>query len=308
MRDSIDVDGTRRTYEVIGPEDGRPPRSLVVVFHGSKQTGARHRAFTGRAYDALTGGGAAMVVYPDGYRKNWNDARRASRFPARRENIDDVGFTRALVAKLTAGHGIDPHRVFAVGYSNGGQMVIRLIHEAPDLMAGAAVIAATMPAPENFLLNDEPHEPEEPHEPHEPEGAEGAAAPGAPEERAAPMPVLLIHGTKDPIVGYDGEMSWWVRKVFKVGGRSLSAPATAAYFAARNGITAKPVTTGLPPSSRATSVDRTDYRQPGRPPVVLYTVHGGGHTVPGPAKAPAVLGRTNHDIDAAGLVGEFFAL
>jgi polyhydroxybutyrate depolymerase len=89
---------------------------------------------------------------------------------------------------------------------------------------------------------------------------------------------------------------------------SLSAPATAAYFAARNGITAQPVTTELPASSRATSVDRTDYRQPGRPPVVLYTVHGGGHTVPGPAKAPAVLGRTNHDINTAGLVEDVFAL
>ena len=29
MRDSIDVDGTRRTYEVIGPEDAR---SLGIVF------------------------------------------------------------------------------------------------------------------------------------------------------------------------------------------------------------------------------------------------------------------------------------
>jgi polyhydroxybutyrate depolymerase len=289
MRDSIDVDGTRRTYEVIGPVDGRPPRSLVIVFHGSKQTGAKHREFTGRAYDALAGSGAAMVVYPDGYRKNWNDARRESRFPARMQDIDDVGFTRALVAKLTAAHRIDPHRVFAVGYSNGGQMVIRLVHEAPDLIAGAAVIAATMPAPENFLIEDR-------------------QAPVGPAASAVSMPVLLIHGTKDPIVGYDGEMSWWVRKIFKVGGRSRSAPETAAYFAARNGITAPPVTTELPASSGATSVNRTDYRQPGRPPVVLYTVHGGGHTVPGPAKAPAVLGRTNHDINTAGLVEEFFAL
>src|SRR5690349_7841652 len=163
----ISVNGTARTYEVVGPADGKPGRSLVIVFHGSKQTGAKHREFTGRAYDALAESGAAVVVYPDGHRGNWNDARRADTFPARTENIDDVGFTRALIEELTRTHDIDPARVYAVGYSNGGQMVMRLAHEAPELIAGAAVIAATMPAPENFLFNE--------------------AAP-------APRPVLLIGG------------------------------------------------------------------------------------------------------------------
>jgi len=272
MRDTIEVGGRLRSYEVVGEAGGRPGRSLVLIFHGSKQTGAQHRKFTGWAYDALAHSGAAVVVYPDGYRRNWNDARRASSFPARREGIDDVGFTRALIEKLTAGHHIDPRRVFAVGYSNGGQMVMRLAHEAPDLIAGGAVIAATMPTPENFL------------------------AAGAP---PAPMPMLLVHGTKDPLVPYaGGETSWWVRALFKVGGRSLSAPETAAYFAARNGITEPPVVTP----------DRIDYRQPGHAPVTLHTVRGGGHTVPGPAAAPFVLGRTSHDLNMAELIDEFFGI
>jgi polyhydroxybutyrate depolymerase len=282
MNDSVEVDGRRRTYEVAGPADGKPARSLIVVLHGSKQTGAKHRKFTGGAYDALADSGAAVVVYPDGYRGNWNDARRASSFPARRDHIDDVGFVRTMIGRVTDTHGIDPDRVFAVGYSNGGQMAMRLAHEAPELIAGAAVIAATMPAPENFLFPDAP---------------------------AAPMPVLLIHGTKDPIVAYTGgEMRWWAQKLFQVGGPNLSAPRTAAYFAGRNGITAPPVTTALPAANGRTSVERTAYRQDGRPPVVLYTVHGGGHTVPGPVSAPAVLGRTNHDVSTARLVAEEFAI
>ncbi|WP_305783606.1 alpha/beta hydrolase family esterase [Symbioplanes lichenis] len=261
-----------RTYEIVG-EGGGP---LLIVFHGSKQTGGRHREFTGRAYDAL----GALVVYPDGHKGNWNDARRESSFPARRDNIDDVGFTRELIDTLAGSHKIDRSRVYAVGYSNGGQMVMRLLHEAPELIAGGAVIAATMPAPSNFL---------------------------GPETPVVPRPVLLIHGTKDPISRYEGgEFRWWARKAFKVGGRALSAPATADHFAARNGITAPPVTTALP-AAGATSVERTDYRQDGHPPVTLYTVHGGGHTIPGPAKAPGVMGRTNQDISTADLVASFFA-
>ncbi|WP_433114326.1 alpha/beta hydrolase family esterase [Micromonospora sp. CA-246542] len=282
MRDSITVNGTLRTYEIIGSADGNPGRGLVLVFHGSKQTGAKHRKFIGRAYDALAESGAAVVVYLDGHKGNWNDARRESFFPARADNSDDVGFVRALIEKVALSHDIDPARVYAVGYSNGGQMAIRLAHEAPVLIAGAAVIAATMPAPENFLLGD--------------------AAP-------APVPVLLINGTKDRIVTYDGGVySWWARLAFKVGGRNLSAPESAAYFAARNGITAQPTVTKLPAANTATSIERTEYRQTGHPLVALYTVHGGGHTIPGPAKAPAVLGRTNQDVQTARLIDEFFAI
>ncbi|GAA0582060.1 PHB depolymerase family esterase [Paractinoplanes ferrugineus] len=235
-----------------------PSRDLVLVFHGSRQNGRKHREFTGRMFDSLP----ARVAYLDGYRGNWNDARTASAFPARRDNIDDVGFVRTVVDKL------QPERVFAVGYSNGGQMVMRLAHEAPTLLAGAVVIAATMPAPENFLLA-------------------GAARPT--------LPTLLIHGTEDPINAYaGGEYSWWARALFKVGGRNLSAPETAAYF----GSTATPTSTML-----TERVERSDY---GR--AVLYTIHGGGHTIPGPRKQPAILGRTSHEVDTATLMTEFFEL
>ncbi|MCC2317909.1 alpha/beta hydrolase family esterase [Cellulomonas chengniuliangii] len=283
---NVDVDGVSRSVTVVGQPGGEGSRALVLVFHGSRQDGQGHRAFTGKAYDALAQQGA-VVAYLDGYRGNWNDARRLSAFPARLAGIDDTGFARAVIDALAASHGVDRQRVFAVGYSNGGQMVLRLVHEAPGLVAGAAVIAATMPAPGDFLVNDGP-------------------GPGV------PVPVLLVHGTKDRIVPYGGgEMSRWARTVFKVGGRSLSMPETAAYFAHRNGITAEPVrtaVTGCGRGRRQTWVERTRYAQDGSAPVDLYTVHGGGHTVPGPRSAPFVLGATNHDVSAAELVSEFFGL
>jgi poly(3-hydroxybutyrate) depolymerase len=57
---------------------------------------------------------------------------------------DDLGFLRAVVADIVAQHGVDPHRVYVSGFSNGGQMSARLARDASDLFAAAAVNAGTM--------------------------------------------------------------------------------------------------------------------------------------------------------------------
>lgn len=263
---AIEVAGRTRTYTVITPEGGFD--RLLLVFHGSTQTAATHRAFTGNAFDSIKG---TAVAYLDGFKGNWNDARLRSRFPARARDIDDVAFAEAVIAREAGGHP-----AYAAGYSNGGGMVLRLLHERPGLLAGGVVIAAGQPAPDNLL----------------PLG-------GAP---AVPTPVMLVHGTRDPVIRYTGgTMPAWARLVFRVGGALLSAPDTAAHLAARNGITAPPVTTGLTPE-----LSRTDFRQDGRPPVTLYTVHGGGHTIPGPTAGPRLMGRTTSHLHTAEALAEFF--
>jgi poly(3-hydroxybutyrate) depolymerase len=76
---------------------------------------------------------------------------RACRWSARRherhgwshcaKNIDDVAFARALVAKLQTQACIDPKRIYAVGYSLGGGMSIKLACDAADLFAAVAPAA-----------------------------------------------------------------------------------------------------------------------------------------------------------------------
>ncbi|MGA1838834.1 PHB depolymerase family esterase [Herbiconiux sp. 11R-BC] len=274
MRSTVTAAGRTRSFTVIGEPDGAEDRALVLVFHGSKQNGETHRRFTGGALDRLAADGRAVVVYLDGYRGNWNDARAESSFPARREQVDDVAFAHAVVDSVRRSHRVDPRQVVGVGYSNGGQMVFRLIHEAPDLLTGAVVVAATMPDRAGFL---------------------GPFS----ETSERPIPIALVAGTADRIVPYQGgRMAWWARTMFQVGGVALSAPATAEYFARRNGITATPTVTHLPTSPatrRRPRMEQTTYREPARPPVTLYTVHGGGHTIPGSKPAPALLGRTGAD-------------
>jgi polyhydroxybutyrate depolymerase len=284
--DAVTVDGRRRTFTVLGATDGPSSRRLVLVFHGSKQSAEVHRRFTSDALAPLATGERAVVAYLDGYRGNWNDARRESSFPARRQGMDDVAFARAVVERVTASHGLGGGPAVMVGYSNGGQMVLRLLHQAPDLVAAAVVVAATMPAPEHLV-----------------DGMGGAIA--------APVPVAFVHGTRDRIVPFGGgAMSRWAQAFFRVGGRTLSAPDTAAYFAARHGIRADPITEAVaagPGSRSRTQVVRTTYAQEGVPPVVLYAVRGGGHTVPGPRPAPRVLGRTASDVTLLELVTDALA-
>ncbi|AZM64496.1 MULTISPECIES: alpha/beta hydrolase family esterase [unclassified Streptomyces] len=276
--ETLAVKGRTRTMRVLGaPAEQAAP--VVLLLHGSKQTGDKLRAFTGNAFDRLAAGGA-LVAYLDGFKEHWNDARVSNAFAARTEGYDDVAFARSAIERIIERYNGDPARVYAVGFSNGGQMVIRLIHEIPDLLAGAAVISATQPAAENFAPTD---------------------------PQSQPVPVMLVHGTKDPLVPYNGGMaSMWG---FKPRGLGLSAPETARYYAQRNGIGGAPVTEDLVPAKQSrTSVQALHYRDPGHAPVSLYTVTGGGHTIPGTRKAPFVMGRTDMTFDTVAAVATFFHL
>jgi polyhydroxybutyrate depolymerase len=283
MRTTLTIAGRDRTFTVVGDADGPAGRPLVLVFHGSRQDGEGHRRFTGGSLDRLAADGRAVIAYLDGYRGNWNDARAESSFPARTAQVDDVAFARAVVASVGRTHHVDARAVVGVGYSNGGQMVFRLLHDAPETLAGAVIVAATMPDRAGFLG-------------------------GFSETAEHSIPIVLVAGTADRIVPYQGgTMAWWARKAFKVGGVALSAPATAEYFAHRNGVTAAPAVRMLPARSgarKAPRMEETAYREEGRAPVTLYSVLGGGHTVPGPVPAPAVLGRTGADLGIDEMVSD----
>ncbi|MFD9663563.1 alpha/beta hydrolase family esterase [Rhodococcus sp. NPDC059968] len=281
--ESVEIDGRTRTMTVLHhrlPISGTVP--VVLVFHGSMQTAAAIRSFTANSFDHIGEQSGAIVAYLDGYKRHWNDARIVNSSAARTNHVDDVAFANAAIDLLVRRYCGDSSQVHAVGFSNGGQMVMRLIHEIPSALAGAAILSATQSVPENF-------------------------APDSPQEQ--PLPVMFVHGTQDPITPYAGGMAKMYR--FRPRGLGLSAQETAEYYARRNGITTAPTTTPLVAAEAGpTRVDRTDYHQQDHPPVVLYTVHGGGHTIPGPKKNTPriIMGRTDHTFDSAEAISEFFGL
>jgi polyhydroxybutyrate depolymerase len=276
--DSIEVDGRPRSFISVIPVKLPPASPMMIVFHGSNQSGKVVRNFAGGVFDELASREHLVVVYPDAYKRLWNDARISSDFPARREGYDDVAFFRALVAHFVATAAVDARRIYVVGYSNGAQMINRLVHDVGNMLAGAALISATQPAPENFVDG----------------------------KRPVALPVLLIHGTRDRLVPYEGGMaSLWG---FRPRGLGLSHLATAEYFAARNGISSTPTIEVSGDPTDRTSIEVRNWSEPGKPPVRAYTIKGGGHVIPNPVKAaPFIYGRTEKSLDSARAIWEFFS-
>jgi len=280
VRDAVSVKGEQRTFVLYVPRNLKPNAPLVFVFHGSGGDGASTREVTGYGFDALADANGFLVAYPDGYQTTWNDCRKDSPQPARRANIDDESFVEAIIAKEHTGRDIDVRRVFAAGHSNGAQLSYRLAMERPNEFAGIAAISASLPTPENMACRPSD----------------------------MPMPAMVINGTADPINPYEGGMV--TLGPFTTLGTVISTRATAEYFAKIDGQTMPPQTVRLPHKNAAdpTWVERTAWTMPGRPPVVMYAIHGGGHVVPQPNfQYPGILGRQTADLDAPAVIWEFFS-
>jgi polyhydroxybutyrate depolymerase len=144
------ADGRDRTARVYVPAGLRTdrPAPLLVALHGGTGWGTQFERTSG--YDALADEHGFIVVYPDGIGigpggdqlRTWNGGVCCG--PAVRQNVDDVAFSRQLVATISDQHRIDPNRVFATGHSNGMIMAYRLLCEAADVFVAAAGQAGTL--------------------------------------------------------------------------------------------------------------------------------------------------------------------
>jgi polyhydroxybutyrate depolymerase len=266
------VAGEARTFLVHAPAgaDLARPAALVFAFHGGLSRARSMVGLTG--LDRLADREGFFVVYPQGLARHWNDGRsRSLRLP------DDVGFVRAVLAWMEREHRVDRRRVYATGVSNGGFLSQRLACEMAADIAAVASIAGPMAAP--VLASCRP---------------------------ARPVPVLLFHGTDDPLVPYAGG-----RVRGPHGGAGASVAATAGFWARTDGCTGAPVTADLPDAQPAdgTHVRRTLWAPCAQgAEVAVYTVENGGHTWPGgPQYLPAFLvGKASRAIDATAIAWDFF--
>lgn len=147
--------GRSRVYRLYRPRalsrGNRVP--LVVVLHGGFGSGAQAE-YAYRWNDHADTHGF-VLAYPDGIGHSWNAGNCCG--PAVREGVDDVGFLTALLDEVSATEGVDPHRVYAAGISNGAMMAYRLACDRPGRLAAVGAVAGTMvcecrrPAPTSVL-------------------------------------------------------------------------------------------------------------------------------------------------------------
>lgn len=242
----------RHWIEVPGATD-----TLLLVLHGSLQSGNVMRNFTDRTFEGL----GPTVVYPDGVKHHFNDLRAGFNEDARRLRIDDVGFLTNVVQRYNA------ETVIGCGFSNGGQMIMRLLFDAPGLLTGAATFGASMPTEPNTLTGTTNYE---------------------------PTKLLSAQGTDDPLVPYDGGMAG-------IGGNNRgptrSALNSAAFFAELNGCDGH-----VTSRSEGTRVD--DWHGPH--PVRMVSLEGAGHMVPVDKDLDPRLGHNPKTPTGGELIRQFF--
>jgi polyhydroxybutyrate depolymerase len=270
------VDGRLRTYQIHVPS-GLPdePVPLLIALHQFTGTGAQMRDMTG--FDAIADREKFIVVYPDGLERSWN--YDLSGVTAMIKISDDEGFLLALIEHLKGDYRIDPGRIYLTGASNGAMLTQTMACRHSGLFAAAAPVMGSMEW--------------------------NTARRCLPE---FPMPTLIIHGTADQIVPFDGGL----REEIIRNPNYLSAGQNASWWATQNGCLDSPrverIPDRVPEDGTRVKVYRFEDCGPGRE-VVLYAVEGAGHTWPGsPNNAPAsIVGPTSFEINASEVIWSFFS-
>ncbi|HLJ12627.1 MAG TPA: PHB depolymerase family esterase [Planctomycetaceae bacterium] len=270
----LESEGRTRTFLVHVPPDYDPgrPTPVVLIFHGTAMNARMMATLTGMSKKADEAG--FIAVYPNGTGPTkliWTFNCGGLAELESMSRPDDVAFTARLLDELASLVHVDSQRVFATGLSNGGMMCYRLAAELSDRIAAIAPVAGTIGI-ENY-------------------------------QPKRPVPVIHFHGTSDAIITWDGPSETTETIIsFKPVDETMRLCAEA------NRCRPTPVTTDLPDVvDDGTSVTRQEYRpsQAGAD-VVLYKIHGGGHSWPGQASLERILGRATMDIAANDLIWDFF--
>ena len=271
VSETLKSGGDLRNYWLVRPEglEKTKPAPLLMVLHGSAGSGEDMMTVTRRGFERLADKEKFVVVYPDALERRWNDQGGT---------VDDVGFLLAIVDKLVADGLVDKNRIYVAGISNGGMMAQRLACEQADRIAGIATVAGGLSEPLQATCKP-----------------------------TRPLPVLVIHGTEDPIVPWAGGAV----AGFEDFGKVLSARETAKFWAANNRCGDGGVIAAEPDRDPkdGTRVKMEVFAScPAGAAVKLAAVEGGGHTWPGGYQylPERFIGRTSQDVDANMLIWDFF--
>ena len=287
---SIEIGDTTRYYRVFVPgslpEDQPPP--VVMWLHGGTQS-MRKVMPPSRSGSAFWLGLAEaegfILLVPNGYNESaqdafgddqgWNDCRTGSEAIGGEQ--DDVAFLTALLDHAVESMGVDPQRRFVGGASNGGMMTYRLIEERPEHVTAAAVFIANRPDPSEC----------------QPVGQ--------------PVPLMIVNGTDDALMPYDGG------PVANNRGTVSSSRASLQYWLDLAGLDEPDAVQTLPDLESADDsvIERETYRNDSLE-IRYYEVQGGGHampsiTLPLDGVADSIFGPTNRDLEGAREAWSFFA-
>ena len=154
---SISHDGLNREYVLHVPDlySGDDSVPLVFNLHGGSGTATGQRYLS--EMDQVADSAGFIVAYPQGSFVNgysyWNSmiATEGSKGTA-----DDVGFISTLIDEISSNYNIDLSKVYACGFSNGGDMAISLACYLSGKISAVAPVSGLMSQESDSLC--EPNE------------------------------------------------------------------------------------------------------------------------------------------------------
>ncbi len=249
ISDSLLIGKNYRSFHYDEPE-AKKNASLVFVLHGSGGSGLGMRDGA-RALSQKQTSENLLVVYPDGYKRYWNECRKMASSLANQEDIDEESFFISMIDYFKKKYNINERRVFVVGTSGGGHMAYKLAMSIPDKIKAITAIIANLPTDENL---------------------DCAHAKKA-------VPVMIINGTEDPLNKYEGGM---MQSGDFIMGTVRCTNESFQYWARLAGYNGEATHSKLPDtdSDDGKTIERYTYKEKGKPEIVLLKVVGGKHDYP----------------------------
>ena len=260
------INGQTRRYVLYKPDsyDANQPTALVMSLHGFADWPMHHMRVTG--WNRIADQEGFIVVYPmgTGFPLRWN---AHSEIEEDGSPNKDIIFLQALIAEMQDSYNIDPHRVFVNGLSNGAGMSNLLACSLGSQIGAVGGVAGAYLLPWEACATDDP------------------------------IPVMLFHGSEDPIVPYEGGTSSRTGMAFPF------IPEHAARWASHNSCDENATEAGV--SAHVSRISYTNCEENAE--VVMYTVENGGHSWPGGCCLPKwIVGNTTDEINASREIWEFY--
>jgi polyhydroxybutyrate depolymerase len=250
ITDSFLIENHYRTFYYNQPKTTVKSPSLVFILHGSGGNGLDMMKSAVKL-QARSDSENVILVYPSGYKKFWNECRKAASSAANIENINEPAFFAQMIHFFKRTYGVNTKNVFVVGTSGGGHMAYKLALTMPGTFRAITAIIASLPATGNMDCT----------------------------EAGVSLPVMIINGTDDPLNLYNGGV---IKIPGTFLGRVRSTEQTFQYWSALAGYKGKPAMEKVPDldSTDGKTIERYTHKKRGKPEVVLLKVIGGKHDYP----------------------------
>ncbi|MDB4173961.1 T9SS type A sorting domain-containing protein [Bacteroidia bacterium] len=237
---TIDHDALTREYGIYVPAsyDGTTNFPLLFNLHGGGGTNSAWQVTSDMRPIADTAN--FILVYPQA-RPDPSDGNSFNWIPKVPGTFDDVPFFSSLIDTITSNYQIDQNRIYACGYSLGGDMTFELGCKLNNRIAAIAPVARTMQANPNSFCSP-----------------------------VHPTGVLTILGTDDLVSPYNGIVFGGLEYY-------ISAAATHSYWATHNNCVTTAIMSTVSPSVER----YTWFTASGCAYVEELKVIGGGHDWPG---------------------------